>query len=88
MKCIPKCEKDDITDDAQGNTYCTKCGTVLNSHNIVSDLQFTTSGAVGFFLNPSAGGQAAIFGGSKCFYDNSIGRGFQQDSRQMRLRNA
>ena len=90
MKCLPKCDKDDLMDDAQGNTYCTKCGNVVDSHNIVSDLQFTNSAAVGYFLNPAAGGQAAIFGGSKLlrFHHNSLGRGFQQDSRQMRLRNA
>jgi hypothetical protein len=66
-------------DDAQGNTICSKCGNVMDTHKIVSDLQFTSGGsAVGYFLNPASGGQAAIFGGSKkiSFDKFYLGRGF------------
>ena len=86
LKC-QNCGSTDIeSDSARADAVCTKCGTVLESGIIVSDVQFEEnahggSSAIGTFVSADRKGGSSTFGGT---FHTGIGR----ESREITLKNA
>jgi len=51
MKCTRCDSMETIHDSVKGVQVCIKCGHILESNTIVSELQFTNSSAAGVFIN-------------------------------------
>lgn len=85
-KC-KSCGSTDIeSDSVRADAVCTKCGTVLESGIIVSDVQFEEnahggSSAIGTFVSADRKGGSNTFGGT---FHTGIGR----ESREITLKNA
>eukprot|EP00090_Calanus_glacialis_P000131 TRINITY_DN10083_c0_g1_i1.p1 TRINITY_DN10083_c0_g1~~TRINITY_DN10083_c0_g1_i1.p1 ORF type:complete len:732 (-),score=223.56 TRINITY_DN10083_c0_g1_i1:193-2340(-) len=85
-KC-QSCGSTDIeSDSVRADAVCTKCGTVLESGIIVSDVQFEEnahggSSAIGTFVSADRKGGSNTFGGT---FHTGIGR----ESREITLKNA
>jgi len=85
-KC-QSCGSTDIeSDTGRADSVCTKCGTVLESGIIVSDVQFEEnahggSSAIGTFVSADRKGGSNTFGGT---FHTGIGR----ESREITLKNA
>jgi len=85
-KCKSCVSTDIESDSVRADAVCTKCGTVLESGIIVSDVQFEEnahggSSAIGTFVSADRKGGSNTFGGT---FHTGIGR----ESREITLKNA
>ena len=79
MKCS-NCHRNTLeVDGSRGNTVCRSCGFVNDETNIVADISFDNTKAIGTFVSEAQGGQTFL----KNRHGNYIG-----DSRQSRINKA